>query len=490
VRPAIELDLPLAVDRMADQPLHAQIAGGLRSAAVEGLLTAGTRLPSSRTLATRLGVARGTVLAAYEQLEGEGQLERRHGSGVYLADNLKPQPLPPKLSTVPSSGQAVAGFHRSQQPGLDLRPGQPNTRQLIDPAWRRAWKEAAACLPPTAPERQGLLALRQQISAHLAAARGLACEPSQVFVTAGTDDALSLLVHALELAGKPVAVEDPGYPSARQLLARLGAHVIPVPVDADGLVLDRLVEVQQPARLVLVTPSHQYPLGGRLPLHRRLSLLAWAHQHDVIVAEDDYDGEFRYDVAPLPALASLDSAGRVVHLGTFSKSLTPWLRTGFLVAPPWLAGALLDVREDLGSPVDGVTQSALAAYMATGALRRHIARTRRDYARARQRLTELLAAHAPLVTLGGLDAGLHAVLDLPPGTDTEALTRQLAAEGVTVADLSEYAVADAIARDRPALVIGYGNASPLQLEHAVRLVMRSLRSDRPGTQRGAPQACK
>lgn len=296
---------------------------------------------------------------------------------------------------------------------------------------------------------------------------------ADVFVTAGTNEGLSLLTSALGLSGEAVAVEDPGYPAARRVLTRHGCTLVPVPVDDDGLLVDALPRGPGAPRAVLVTPSHQYPLGGRLPIDRRLALLEWAGSTGAVVAEDDYDSEFRFDVAPLPALAGLDRTGLVVHLGTFSKVLSPWLRAGYLVAPPDLSPALLAVRADLGSPVSGVDQQALATYLAAGGLRRHIARSRRDYAHVRAHLKRLLAPHPGTLRLRGLAAGLHAVVDLPDGTDTGTVLHRLREHGVLLADLAEYAVQPARPA-RPALVLGYADATLGEVDRAVRALLDAV----------------
>jgi len=470
VRPRVELDFPLALDRACATPLHQQLAEALRAAVLGGLLAPGARLPPTRLLGLQLGIARSTVLAAYEQLSGEGYLQARHGSGTYISARVQPAPGLLRLSAQPT-----ASPERPPPPDqVDLRPGQPDTRRLVDGAWRAAWRQAAARgVPALEPPAQGLPELREQVAAHLRAARGLPADPADVFITAGTSDGLALVVHALGCSPRPVAVEDPGYPAARRVLTRLGCALQPVPVDDQGLRVERLAALPVAPRLVLVTPSHQYPLGASLPVGRRLALLDWARSHDAVLIEDDYDSEFRFGAAPLPALASLDPAERVVHLGTFSKVLSPWLRAGYLLAPPRLRAALLTTRLDLGTPVSGVDQQALAGYLAGGALRRHIARARRDYAHRRRHLARLLAAH-PALRLRGTSAGLHAVIDLPPDTNMPTLLQTCAARGFLFADLHDYdATPHPAARPGPAVVLGYGAATLSELDRAVTTLATS-----------------
>jgi GntR family transcriptional regulator/MocR family aminotransferase len=413
-------------------------------------------------------------LAAFEQLGGEGFLSSRHGSGTYLSEF--PLTKQPNRSLNDGSGQC--GTTADTTVVVDLEPGQPDVTRLVEAAWTRAWRSAARVVSGVGPPEQGLLELREQISAHLAAARGIAIDPSAIFVTAGTSDALALLTHALRLGGQTVAVEDPGYPTARRLLQRLGCTLVPVPVDDEGLVVSMLNSGPRAPRAVLVTPSHQYPLGGRLPIARRLALLEWAASAGSVIIEDDYDSEFRFDVAPIPALASLDRYGSVAHVGTFSKVLTPWLRAGYLAAPAQYLQALRDVRADLGSPVSGIDQQALAEYLDDGALRRHIARSRRRYAHARAHLRRRLALHEPTLGLRGIDAGLHAVIDLPPDTNVEDVLMLVHEFGFRLADLTEYRVDDRTPMP-PAVVLGYGGATVRQLDGALAALAQAVHRQRP-----------
>jgi GntR family transcriptional regulator/MocR family aminotransferase len=473
MRTTAELELPVSLDRTGAVPLHAQLADALRAAVRHHHLAPGAPLPSSRRLADQLGLSRATVTTAYEQLLGEGFLQARHGSGTRVSEHLRTLPSPgpgraPVALPAPR-GTAVAGGV------VDLRPGQPDTARLVDAAWRSAWRAASsAAVPDRVPPPLGLPALRSEVAAHLRAARGLDADPSDVVVTAGTGDGLALVVHALTaLRGRPlrVAVEDPGYPSSLRCLRRLGAEVLPVPVDDDGLLVDRLLVRRGELDAVLVTPSHQYPWGGVLPLERRAALLARAQEGGAVVLEDDYDGEFRYGSAPLPALAGLGPQ-HVVHVGTFSKVLSPWLRAGYLLAPPHLRGALADVRRDLGEPVGGQAQQALAHFLAGGGLRRHVARVRRDQAHRRAHLQQLLAEHQHLRARGAA-AGLHVVVELPRGADAAAVLAAVAGLGYELADLAEYAVARTDLP--PAVVLGYGAATQAQLRGAVAALAGAAR---------------
>jgi GntR family transcriptional regulator/MocR family aminotransferase len=289
-----------------------------------------------------------------------------------------------------------------------------------------------------------------------------------VVITAGTSDALQLIVTALRgAADRPrVLMEDPGYPTARRVLSAAGAVVQALPVADDGLEAAQLAGVDPSPDAILVTPSHQYPLGGRMPVKERLALLAWAEANRVVILEDDYDSEFRHRRMPLPALASLPSAAEVVLVGTFSKSLSPWLRCGYLVVRGTSGQRLKDARLDLGTPVSGVLQSALAHYIAGGGLARHIARARRQYAHRRELLLNRLGGRAD-VRLAALDGGLHAVIRLPQNVPAGRVAEEALQLGVRVVTLASY-----FAEQPPenGLVIGYGAPTDLQLARALDIM--------------------
>lgn len=454
-----DLDLPLTVVRGSGVDLRQQLAAELRRAVLDRRLVPGQRLPSSRALAAHLGLARATVTAALAELEGEGWLEARQGAGTWVSASLgglvKVQRLQARRP-VAATDAAVA---------VDLMPGHPDTSALPDAAWRRAWREALSAVPDHDPPLAGLPALRLALADRARRTRGLVCETEDVVVTAGTADALRLLADAVGVVGRVAAVEDPGYPAARAVLRRAGASLAGVAVDDDGLVVEALPPA---AALLHVTPSHQYPLGGYLPVERRLAVLDWSASSGALVVEDDYDGEFRFGVAPLPALASLDTAGSVAYVGTLSKVASPALRLGYVVASPAVVAACLAVRADTGTPVAGVLQEAVARYVADGGLRRHVARQRRVYAERRARLVRRLAGVPAVVDVRGLDAGLHAVVTL--GVPAGPVVVALRARGVVVADLDDYRIAPGA----PGVVLGYGNVPPAALDHGLDALAQVL----------------
>ncbi|MEX5237588.1 PLP-dependent aminotransferase family protein [Kocuria arenosa] len=458
-------ELPVTLDRNSATPLATQLATQLRRAILEGTVEAPHHLPSSRRLAAELGVSRGVVVRAYEQLTGEGYLEG-HGAGgtrvAVRADVRAPaRTVPPRPREEPS------------RPVIDLTPGRPSDTPFADRSWRTAWRAALAepghvDLPPAL----GTTRLRAAIAGHLATARGLAVDAEDVIVTAGTSDALQLIVTALRTRSPAprVLVEDPGYPTARRVLATAGARVQTLPVSPDGLRATQLTTVAPVPDAVLITPSHQYPLGGRMPVQERLALLEWAAEHRVLVLEDDYDSEFRHRRMPLPATASLPSQAEVVLLGSFSKTLSPWLRCGYLVVRGASGQLLKETRTNLVTPVCGVLQSALAHYIDDGGLARHTARARRAYAHRRALLLDRLA-NRPDLELNALEGGLHAVVRLPAPVDAEDLAAVALTHGVRIVPLALY-----YAHQPPenGLVIGYGAPSDLQLTHALDTILQLI----------------
>jgi GntR family transcriptional regulator / MocR family aminotransferase len=447
-----QIDLPVVVDRHTGLPLSVQVGRQLRDAMNDGRVRAGERLPSSRALATALGVSRTVVTAAYEQLYAEGWLEGRHGSGTYVADIAAGEAA--RAETTGRRGPR----RPAEAPDIDLRPGVPWVDGLDTPAWRRAWRLAANVPPVARPDPRGLPGLRTALVDYLRRSRGVACSRERVLVTRGATNGLDLLAATIVRPGDRVGVEEPGYPTARAVLAARGAVVVPCPVDEDGLMVDAL---PGGLRLVYTTPSHQYPLGGRLPVPRRQTLLAWARDNGALVVEDDYDSEFRYDVAPLPALYGL-GPDLTIYLGTTSKTLAPGLGAGWLVARPDLVEAIAETRERLSDRTAVVPQEAVRILLERGDLDRHVRRMRAEYARRRVAVVETLGH----LTLRGDTAGLHLVLELPAGITGEVVERA-AEQGVLLATLEErYAVASGV----QGLVIGYGGATEPQIRSGCSLV--------------------
>ncbi len=419
-------------------------------------------MPATRTLGAQLGVARGVAVSAYEQLIAEGYLVAGHGTGTRVSADVQARR---DTSTDISEPQRFAAVSTSPVSSrgttLPLAPGVPDTSSVDRPSWRAAWRHAMALAHVEAPSL-GDPHLRAEIADHLRRMRGTTRTPADVIVTAGARDGLGLILTALgTTSGRQlvVGVEDPGYPSLRRVAARHGAQIVALPVDADGLDPSALPDTLLDA--IIVTPSHQYPLGGSLSLSRRQALLDWAVRSGAVIIEDDYDAELRHTGSPLPALAALDSAtdGAVALLGTFSSTVSPALAAGFLLAPERLRRLIEPVRQDLGGTVSSVVQLALAEYLASGELRRHTARMRRRYALRRTLVVEQLAT-VPGVSVRPMQGGLHAVIEFGTGPDAAAAEArtlwrstelQLGAVG-----LSSYWHHHTMGAERYGLVIGTG----------------------------------
>jgi GntR family transcriptional regulator / MocR family aminotransferase len=441
--------LPLLLDRTAGPSLSAQITGQVRDAVTSGVLVAGERLPSTRDLAATLGVSRTVVTTAYSQLFAEGWLEGRHGAGTFVAD------VVPGLG-VPGLGVPVAPERspaRTQET-IELQPGIPWAAGIEPDVWRRAWRQAGTRPPSSWPDPYGVTDLRAELAIYLRRSRALNITPDNILVTRGVANGLSAVAAALVSTGDKVGVEEPGYPSAREVLRRAGADVVPCRVDEHGIVPDAL-----PAglRLLYTTPAHQYPLGGRLPVARRQALTAWARATGALILEDDYDGEFRYDVAPLPALYSM-APDVVVYLGTTSKMLTPVLGIGWLAGRPDLVDLLASSRREISERAPEPAQHAVLTMLTSGDLERHIRRMRLEYARRRAVLVETLAW--PVL---GDTAGMHIVLELPASHRAERVVAAAAARGITLHTVDRYYAGQPTLN---AIIIGYG-ATPLgKLRHA------------------------
>lgn len=481
-------------------PLHAQLTRALKAAMLGGLVK-GARLPSSRSLARELGMSRNTVLAAYEQLRAEGFIDGRVGSGSYIARQLPAFPrgaarlagsAPPQSrfaermrachdhGDIP--GRALPGVRYAFQYGV------PMTNPTLTTAWARRLSQATLYTSPAYGPTAGLRELREAICDYLARRRGVHALPDDVLVVSGTQQAISLIAHVLIDEGDEVAIEEPHYHAIRKVLIAQGARMRTVPVDGEGIVCQALPE--DGVKLVCVTPSHQFPTGAVMSLERRSELLDYAARHGAWIFEDDYDGEFRYDGKPLAALRSLDSAGRVIYTGTFSKTLFPTLRLGYVLMPSQLRRDFIAARwmADFCGP--GVGQAALAAFMRSGAFERHLRRSALALKERRAALIEGLRA----CSRGRLDvedsrAGMHLVAWLPgrSSEDVDVLIRHAQAAGLGLYSISPcYLHAPA----RAGLLMGYGGLSMAEIRQALALFARCLDEVFPSTAAVVPPAAR
>ncbi|WP_436737151.1 PLP-dependent aminotransferase family protein [Streptomyces sp. BBFR102] len=448
--------------------LRKGLTDALRDAVRSGRLAPGTRLPSSRTLAADLGVARNTVADAYADLVAEGHLAARQGSGTRVAEQAEPASTVVRRERPPRVPERAG-------PAYDLTPGTPDLSAFPRAAWLKAARRALTNAPNDAfgyGDPRGRPELRAVLAEYLARVRGVVADPERIVVCAGAAHGLKLVAEVLAArsgrhAGPAaVAVETYGLRFHREWLEAEGAQTVPLGFDADGT---------DPAglgaeRAVLLTPTHQFPMGGTLSPGRRAAVVDWARRTGGLIVEDDYDGEFRHDRRPVGALQGL-APDRVAYLGTASKALAPGLRLGWLVLPPGLVDEVAAAKgyaDTCGAP----DQLTLAEFLASGAYDRQVRLMRLRYRRRRDELVATLARRAPSVRVGGIAAGLHAVLLLPPGTESEVL-RSAAWHGLGVQGLSWFRHPDADGAGGPVpegLVVGYGRPP----DHAWRSALETL----------------
>ncbi|PRX48312.1 GntR family transcriptional regulator/MocR family aminotransferase [Prauserella shujinwangii] len=448
--------LPVTLDRSSEVPLAVQLADALRESAASGHLRGGDRLPSTRALAGRLGVSRTVTSAAYEQLHAEGWIAGRHGSGTYV-------------TTSPPTGRpartAVVARDAVPPDLLVLTPGVPWADGLDRAAWRRAWRAAADAPPTLYAPRGGLPEYRAAVVEHLLRHRGLAAGTESVLATGGTTAAVVELANAVLRPGDVVAMEEPGYQRAVQAFRRAGLTVVPVGVDSEGL---RPAEVPAGARAVYCSPAHQYPMGSRMSASRRVELVERARAEDFLLIEDDYDGELRYDVAPLPLLVSL-APDVVAHLGTTSKILTPVLGAGWMVAPPSVTSAVLEYRDATGTRPSPAGQRVLVELARHGDLGRHLRRLRRELSERRSLLVTALRA-AGIRVLGD-DAGAHLVVPLPSAEDERARIAAGREHGLLLDGLRRHFTGPATAHG---VTVGYAGCSREALQGALGVLVDLL----------------
>ena len=436
--------ISLELQSSAEDPLYRQVYRQLRRMILEGNLPAGTKLPSSRSLAGQNGIGRITAIQAYKQLQAEGFVKSRSGAGTFVAESL-PQTPPtlrdeqfnPKLSSWGQRMQAGARSPRRDKQRLEIDFGFGRSFPHIFPydIWRRLlarYLSTDDVMLSRYGSPAGFFPLRQALADYLVRQRGVVCSPQQVVIVSGVQQALDILARLLLTAGDKLVVETPGYNDAYKLFQAHGAQLQPLPVDKQGLPVADLPQDKN-IRAVFVTPSHQFPRGGSLPLERRLLLLDWAREHDALVFEDDYDSELRYDGRPLTALQGLDQSGHVIYLGTFSKVLFPALRLGYVVLPAALVTPFTRTLAlvDRGAPT--LTQAAVADFISEGHFERHLRRLRYAYGERRQALVDALEKTlAGEVTFSRVPAGLHIMIHLHPACDEAQVIQRAAAVGVGV----------------------------------------------------------
>ena len=452
-------ELLLRLDRERPEPLRSQLEAGLRDAIRSGRLQAGERLPSSRELARQLSVSRGLVQDCYGQLYAEGYLSARGGSATRVA--VGTSPAPPPVAPPPTPARVT----------VDFAYGVPDLASFPRTDWLWAQRESCRTAPSAGldyGDTRGDPTLRRVLAGYLRRVRAASADPEHIVICAGFAQGIVLVLRALARAGmRRMAFEDPGYGDGTTMAAAAAAGVetIPVPVGVDGIDADALAACG--AQAVVLTPAHQWPTGVVLAPGRRHALIEWADRVNAILIEDDYDAEFRYDREPVGALQGL-APGRVIALGTVSKSLAPGVRLGWILCPPRLTGAVIEEKQinDRGSPV--LDQLALASLIESGRYDRHLRRMRATYATRREALVEALARHAPAVRLTGLAAGFHAVAHLPDSADEQAVVAAARARSVGLYGMS--ACRASRATTPPQLILGFGNLTERAIQNGIGAV--------------------
>jgi GntR family transcriptional regulator/MocR family aminotransferase len=453
------LELLVEIDRDGELPLHEQIESSLREKIRSGRLPAEARLPSTRGLATELGVSRGVVTEAYGQLAAEGYLTTSQGAPVKVAKAVRASvERPPARSMLESFPYF---FH----------PGLPDLAGFPREAWLRSLRSALRDSPLAAigyGDPRGLPELREALAGYRGRVRGADADPEHMLVCTGFVQGFSLVCRMLRSRGvERMALEDPGWHMHRLIVEQAGLEVVPIPVDAEGLRVDVLA--QSDASAVLLTTAHQFPTGAVLGPERRAALIEWG-EHERLIIEDDYDAEYRYDRVAVGALQGL-APEQVLYIGSASKRLAPAMRLGWMLMPSWLTWELTAAKtiEDSGSEVLG--QLALSDFIARGELDRHVRRMRLRYQRRREALLDALARWLPQGRTSGAGAGLYELVMLPDNLEEQALQRAAAERGVGLNGLAQHCFT---AGGPPGLVLGYGNLSEPAIEQGIRLLAQAL----------------
>lgn len=458
----------IPVDRDLDMPLHRQVYAGLRDAILRGNLKPGQQVPSSRGLAAALGISRFPVLDAYSQLSAEGYFESRVGAGTFVADSLRiHQKQATRPTAISAGGRRVSrwaglfpqfkkvpwrnglGAFAVHQPAIDQFPFQVWSK-LVARNSRSPRAHAFHHVDPL-----GLKPFREAICTYLSTSRAVRCDPDQIMIVSGSQQALDITTRVLLNPGDRVWIEEPCYGLLHSVLAGAACRIAPIPVDDEGMIISHGVKRAGNARAAFVTPSHQYPLGVTMSISRRLQLLEWASRSSGWIVEDDYDSEFRFDSQPIASLQGLDTAGRVIYIGTFSKVLFPSLRLGYIVIPPDLVEHFMAVRFAMDIFPPFLFQEVLTDFMSAGHFVRHIRRMRTLYKTRRIALVESLReVFGEFLGIQGSEAGMHLCVTLPRGFSDTRLAKQAANEKLWLYPLSP---CWSEGPGRQGFILGFGN---------------------------------
>jgi GntR family transcriptional regulator/MocR family aminotransferase len=470
------------LDRVGKIPLNRQIYDTYRTAILRRNLSAGQQVPSSRQLATEINVSRFPVLQAYAQLQAEGYFESQRGAGTFVSRSLPEQLMSVETKVKPSplapGGPRPIALRSSLLPafeGFSSRPGwgafgvhQPAFDQFPFEIWSNL--VARHCRNPNASiihhvNPLGSEQFREEICSYLRTARAVECKPGQIMVVSGSQQALDITARVLLDPGSPVWIEEPGYNRQRTLLSAAGCHLIPVPVDEEGMNVAAGIERHRQARAAFVTPSHQYPLGSTMSASRRLHLLNWAQSSGAWIVEDDYDSEYRYESPPVASLQGMDANSRVIYIGTFSKVLLPSLRIGYIVIPSDLVERFIAVRVTMDIFPPYLYQEVLRDFMRMGHFGRHLRRMRQLYRERRNALiTSLHEELGELLEVHGAEAGMHLAVTLPKGFRDRKIVAKAAESGLQLWPLSPSYYSGS---PRQGLILGFGSTPAKQMPRAV-----------------------
>ena len=491
------MELAITLDHRLSEPLHRQLYEELRRAILSCRLKPGERVPSTRSLSNSLGISRATATLSYEQLIAEGYLEAVIGSGTRVCAQLPDELLktaPIKTVSFSTLQEAKASFRLSRygqsldnsklleavEPDLPInfKTGRPALEEFPILEWRRLLlrhcRTDRADLLDYAQNLWGEPKLRQAISSYLGRSRAVNCSADQIIIINGSQQAIDLITKLLIERGDSVAVEDPGYLGARRAFLAQGARLLPVPVDENGIVVETLAaKAATNAKLIYVTPSHQFPTGAVLPLNRRLELLKWAERTGAMIIEDDYDSEFRYGGHPIPALQGLSGGDSVIYVGTFSKVLFPALRIGYVVVPESMARVFARARWIADRQTPTLEQRTLADFIAEGHLERHLRRMRTLYDKRRQTLVRALRLHfEDQVEIVGENAGMHVMVRLRTKFNDDEVTKRAAEVGVGVVSAQIYYLGKSRTGE---FVLGYAGLSERRIQEGIRRLAKALR---------------
>jgi GntR family transcriptional regulator/MocR family aminotransferase len=486
---------PIALDYRAKMPMYRQLYDWFRRAVIDGQMRPGQRVPSTRGLAAELKISRIPVLQAYEQLLAEGYFETFVGAGTCIASSIPDDTLSPlavkarkglqeiteRRGPRRMSRRGVALTHLPTQSWLDNLGAFRVSLPALDDFPIRVWSKLVARHSRRPPrgimaygDAMGYPPFREAIAEYLGAVRGVRCEPSQILVTTGSQQALQISAQVLLDPKDRVWMEEPGYPGARQAFMTAGAQLVPVRVDQDGMDVSAMIRRSRHARAVYVTPSHQYPMGMTMSATRRMLLLNWAARSGAWIIEDDYDSEYRFGSRPVASLQGLDTDGRVIYIGTFSKVMFPALRLGYMVVPRDLVFAFSAARDAADIFSSTLYQAVLTDFILEGHFARHIRRMRMLYMERRSALVKAIRLHmGEMLEVIGEEAGMHLVALLPPGTNDVATSRKAAQRGISAIPLSTCYLRPPA---RGGLILGYGGANAHQIHDGVRKLRLSVQS--------------